>query len=199
MNPYAVERCAQLGGKFVWFPTLEARSYQRYLRRSEPEADLSSYLAVCGEDGRLLPTALEVLDAAAAGRMTVATGHIGTEEGMALVKAGADRGLQMALTHADNPANAYSVEQQRQAVALGALVEHSFFTTYYDRTPIGEIARQIRAVGCENVLLTTDFGQPDSPYADEGMAQYGALLLRQGFTLNEWRIMTRDNPSRLLH
>lgn len=198
LNPHAVERCGQLGGKFVWFPTLEARAFQCYRHSSEPEADLSDYLAVCGEDGRLLPAALEVLDAAAENRMVIATGHIGAEEGMALVKAGADRGLQMVLTHADNPANAYSVEQQRQAVALGALVEHSFFTTYYDRTSIGEITRQIRAVGCENVLLTTDFGQPDSPYADEGMTQYGTLLLRQGFTLDEWRVMTRDNPSRLL-
>ncbi len=51
LNPHAVERCGQLGGKFVWFPTLEARAFQCYRHSSEPEADLSDYLAVCGEDG----------------------------------------------------------------------------------------------------------------------------------------------------
>ena len=30
LNPDAVERSAQAGGRMVWFPTLEAQSYQRY-------------------------------------------------------------------------------------------------------------------------------------------------------------------------
>lgn len=198
LNPQAVERCGQLGGRFVWFPTLEARAYQRYRNQSLSPTELSAYLAVCGEDGRLLPAALEVLDAAAKHRMVVATGHVGADEGMALVEAGVRRGVQMVLTHADNPANAYTVEQQCQAAALGALVEHSYLTVYHHRTPIGELTRQIRAVGCENILLTTDFGQLDAPYADEGMAQFGALLVKQGVSPDEWRIMAQANPARLL-
>ena len=33
LNPDAVERSAQAGGRMVWFPTLEAQSYQRYQHR----------------------------------------------------------------------------------------------------------------------------------------------------------------------
>ena len=63
VNPDAVERSAQAGGRMVWFPTLEARAYQRYQHRNDPEADLSRFLTVCDEEGELLPQALEVLDA----------------------------------------------------------------------------------------------------------------------------------------
>ena len=129
VNPDAVERSAQAGGKLVWFPTLEARSYQQYQHRNEPSADLSRFLSVCDEKGNLLPQALEVLDVATRHQMVVGTGHIGADEGMALVRAAAERGCTVVLTHADNPADCYSIQQQQEAVALGAYVEHSFFTT----------------------------------------------------------------------
>jgi hypothetical protein len=153
LNPCGVERTAQAGGKLLWFPTLESREYQCFQHRSDPTADLSSYIPVCDENGRLLPAALDILDAAA---------------------------------------------QQIEAVRLGAVVEHSFFTTYYGRTPVEEIARQIRVVGCENVILTTDFGQPKSPFFDEGMARYAHLLLENGFTPDELRQIMCQNPRRIL-
>lgn len=81
LNPDAVERSAQAGGRMVWFPTLEAQSYQRYQHRNDPEAGLSRFLTVCDEEGKLLPQALEVLDIAARHHMVVGTGHVGAEEG----------------------------------------------------------------------------------------------------------------------
>jgi len=71
LNPDAVERSAQAGGRMVWFPTLEAQSYQRYQHRNDPEAGLSRFLTVCDEEGKLLPQALEVLDIAARHHMVV--------------------------------------------------------------------------------------------------------------------------------
>lgn len=198
LNPSAAERSAQAGGQMLWFPTLEAREYQRYHHRDDPHADLSEYIPVCDENGKLLPAALDVLDVAARYRLIVGTGHIGAHEGMELVREGRRRGCTMVLTHCDNPADRYSVEQQAEAAALGAIIEHSFLTTYWDRTPIEELARQIRAVGCENVLLTTDFGQVKSDYFDEGLARYMRMLLDTGFTLEEVLTMTRDNPARLI-
>ena len=61
-----------------------------------------------------------------------------------------------------------------------------------------EIARMIRATGCENVFLTTDYGQPKSPYTDEGMLQYAQDLLGQGFTEEDLDRMMRRNPARLI-
>lgn len=199
INPQAVERSAQMGGKIVWFPTLEAYSYQKFHHGAEPGFDLSHFIYILDEKGKLIPQALEVLDMAAKYHLIVATGHIGAQEGMGVVWEAAERGCKVLVTHADNPADQYTVEQQKEAVKLGAMIEHCFFTTFYDRTPIEQIAREIRAVGCENVVLSTDFGQVKSPYCDEGIALYAQQLEGQGFSEQELRMMFCENPERLLH
>ena len=197
LNPNAVERLGQQGGKMLWFPTLEARAYQAYCH-GDDGADLSCYLTVLDEDGQLLPAARAVLEAAAKYNMIVGTGHIAAAEGLALVRAAKDLSVQMVLTHADNPADCYTLEQQQEAVALGAMVEHCYFTTYYGRTPAEEIVRQVRGVGVENVLLATDFGQVKSPYSDEGILGYMEALAAAGLSEDELRTAFHDTPRRLL-
>ncbi len=199
-NPWAVERSAQAGARMMWFATLEARAWQAFQHRNDPvPADLSGYLTVTDENGRLLPEVLDVLDAAAKYRLTVGTGHVGAKEGLELVREGVRRGLTMVLTHCDNPADCYTKEEQIEAARMGAVIEHSFFTTFYNRTPIGQIADEIRGEGVENVILTTDFGQLQSPYSDEGIELYMRRLMEQGFSYEELLIMVRDNPRRLIH
>ena len=193
LNPEAVSVSGRMGGKIVWFPTMDALSYQEFHKRPDARG-----ICVLDEEGRLVQEALAVLEAARQYDMLAATGHLSSEEGMALVRAGAEMGCRMIVTHADNPANAYTPEQQRQAADLGAVIEHCYFTTYYDRTSIEAIAQQIRAVGVERVFLSTDFGQPESPYPDEGLAQYADLLADHGFTEAELGMMFRDTPARLL-
>ena len=199
INPQAVERSAQIGGKLVWFPTMEAYSYQKFHHKDDPGFDLSNFIYILDENGELIHEALDVLDMAAKYNMIVGTGHIGSQEGMQVVREARKRGCKTVLTHADNPADRYTVDQQKEAVKLGAKIEHCYFTTYYDRTPIETIAQEIRAVGCENVVLATDFGQVKSPYSDEGLAMYTELLEQQGFSEDELRMMFSTNPRLLLH
>lgn len=198
LNPQAVERSAQMGGRVVWLPTLEARAYQSFHHRDNPDFDPNPYLTITDEKGMLLPQVMEVLEVASAHHMLVATGHIGAKEGMQVVREARGRGCVTIVTHADNPADRYTMEQQAEAVKLGAVIEHCFFTTYYGRTPIEQIAEEIRAVGCENVICSTDFGQVKSPFPDEGIAQYACQLARQDFTERELRCMFCDTPRRLL-
>ena len=198
-NPQAVERSAQCGGRMMWFATLEARSYQAFQHRNDPQpADLSRYLTVLDENGRLLPEVLDVLDVAKQYDLLTGTGHLGGEEGMILVREGLRRGVRMVLTHCDNPADYFTIEQQAEAARLGAVIEHSYFTTFYNRTTIEEIAAMVRAAGCENVILTTDFGQLKSLYSDEGIEEYAHRLMAQGFSEDELNQMIKINPARLL-
>ncbi len=198
VNPAAVERCAEAGGRFVWFPTMDARSYQQYRRKNDPTVDFSVFLTVLDDSGRLLPAALDVLDAAAAHHLAVGTGHLSAREGMLLVQEGLRRGCRMVLTHCDNPSTFYTVEQQVEAARAGAMIEHCYLTTLKGQTPIEQIDAMIRAVGCGSVILTTDFGQPESPYSDEGMLAYMQALLVRGYTPDELDLMTRINPKRLM-
>ena len=198
INPFAAEQCALAGGKMLWFPTVDSLSYRRFHKKKDPEADFSGLLTVLDENGRLKPQVLEVLDVAARYRMVVGTGHLSATEGMPLIREGLRRGCRMVLTHCDNPADFYATEQQVEAVRLGAYVEHSYLTTLWNRTPIETVAAMIRATGCEQVFLTTDFGQPASPFSDEGMLRCITDLSAQGFTPAELERMTIINPATLI-
>lgn len=198
INPQAAERSAQAGGRMLWFPTMDARAYQQYRQKSDPAVDYSPFLTVLDDNDRLLPEVLDILDVAAQYQLVTGTGHLSAHEGMILVKEGLRRGCRMVLTHCDNPANFYTAEQQIQAADWGAIIEHSYITTLWGRTSLETIASMIRSTGCENVILTSDFGQPASPYADEGMLLYTEGLLTQGFTEEELHQLTCQNPAHLI-
>ena len=199
LNPDAAERMAQAGGKFLWFPTMDSLEYQKYHHRQDPCADLSACLPVCGEDGKLLPAVYDVLDVAAKYDLIVGTGHLGEREGMPLAKEALRRGVQkVVLTHAENPATPFSAEAQEECVRAGAMVEHCFFTLYYNRVSCEELIRQIRRTGAENCFLVTDFGQMKSPGSSEGMLQYAERLLAGGITEQELECMIKKNPASLV-
>ena len=199
INPYAVERAAQIGAKMLWFPTMDAFSYQKYHHINDAKADITEFLSLFNCYGKLKEEVYDVLDVAAKYKLVVATGHVGANEGIAAVQAARQKGIEhVVLTHADNPADSYTIEQQLQCVRMGALVEHSYFTTLKNRTPIEEIKRQIDVVGFENVFLTTDVGQPDSPYADVAMQEYIEQLESVGVMDSAIEYMIKDNPEMLI-
>jgi hypothetical protein len=195
INPYAVERAAQIGAKIMWFPTMDAFSYQKYHHRNDVKADIKGYISLFDCYAKLKEEVYDVLDVAAKYKLVVSTGHIGASEGIAVVQAARQRGIEhVILTHADNPADSYTIEQQLQCVRMGAVVEHSYFTTLKNRTPIEEIKRQIDAVGFKNVFLTTDVGQLDSPYADVAMQEYVERLEAVGVMESAIEYMIKENP-----
>lgn len=71
LNPDAVERMAQLGGKFLWFPTVDSYWFQQYKNRNAKNVDLSHYISVLDENGVLSPSAVSCLDIAAKYSLTV--------------------------------------------------------------------------------------------------------------------------------
>lgn len=199
LNPVAAERCGQAGGRFLWFPTLDARCYQSFRRGHVTGCDLSSYLSILDGDGRLLPQVYEIFEAVKQYGMILCTGHLGPAEGMILLREASRCGIKrMVITHADNPANRYSLEEQRECVSMGAVVEHSYFTTYYNRTSWEDLTAQIHGIGASHIYLTTDFGQTESPFSDEGMELYANGLLEHGITPEELDLMIRRNPEELL-
>ena len=193
INPHAVEASGKMGGRYVWFPTMDSKHYMEHRK-----LDSSSGICILDSEGRLKSEALRVLETAKKYNMLVGTGHMSPIEGMTLVRANKEIGCRIVLTHADNPADFYTSEQQIEAVSIGAVVEHSYFTIYYKRTPTELMTEQIRAVGVKNVFLSSDLGQPASPYPDEGLKDFEELMLSNGFSESETRLMFRDTPAKLL-
>jgi hypothetical protein len=55
----------------------------------------------------------------------------------------------------------------------------------------------IRAVGAEHSVLSSDLGQPFNPPVEDGLALMADHLLGAGFTPDEIRTMAVDNTRRL--
>ena len=221
LNPFAVEAAGRLGGRFVWFPTMDAAHDMPRLQKHLPafvemEVKLesrgvpSAAISLLNEEGALRPEVFPILEIIRDYRMVLATGHISPREGLLLVQAGRDMGLErMVITHADWKATNYTLEEQQEAIRCGALIEHCFMTPCL---PYEEIAAQMRQLGPEHFYLSSDLGAPTvpggkdsgflmpgpAPYADEGMARFADILRDCGFSRQELRRMTVDNPAYLV-
>lgn len=199
-NPHAVETCGKMGGTFVWMPTLEARSYKYFHNPQLSEAEASKFLYALDEDGKLLSSIHEVLEVAAQYKMVVCTGHLSAKEGLAVLQAAKEHGVEkMVATHADNPADAYTTEEQLACVKLGAMIEHCYFTVFKKRTPLSVVVEQMEVVGFEHTFISTDFGQVDNLFPDEGIAEFIEALAKEGISAESIEKMAKINPQRLIN
>ncbi len=154
------------------------------------------------DHGDLLPDVVSIIELIAAHDAVLATGHISPRESLAVLNAASRKGVQRTVvTHASQSVPNMSVEDQRRAVGLGALIEHCFLAVTEccpGTIALESIAEQIRAIGHEHVILSSDFGQPDNGNPIDGFATHAERLRGLGFNETELRIMLCDNPRRLV-
>ena len=222
INPIAVETSARLGGKFVWFPTVNAKHDYNRLKNNVPvmvdmEIQLEKKgmkpfeITIFDNEGKLIPEVHHIIDIVNKYNLIMVTAHLSHEEAFALIREGKKRGVKkMLVAHVDWKGTFYSVEEQKEFVKLGAMLEHSYATT---SVPFEELCVQMKEVGSEHFMITSDLGivtmppgnntgffiKGDAPYPDDGMALYVEILLKNGFSDQEIRKMIVENPEFLLH
>ncbi|MCI3275308.1 DUF6282 family protein [Streptomyces cylindrosporus] len=210
MNPIAVEIAGRGGAQFVWLPTVDSANeractaagpegatppmwvqLQEELRAAGMTADPVDVLA---PDGSVLEATRQVLRVIAAHDMTLATGHLGSDEIAAVVDAAAEEGVRrMVITHPEFTSQRVDVERQRRLAAKGALLERCFTTPYTGKVSWEVWLEHIRAVGPEHSVLSSDLGQPFNPPVEDGLALLADRLLAAGFSEHEIRTMAVDN------
>jgi hypothetical protein len=202
MNPRAVERMAKVHGgrgKVVWMPTFDSEHYHRVFQPNPEHVPIA-------KDGKLLPEALAVLDAIAENGLALATGHSSPEESLLLIEAAKARGIErIIVTHPLPKPVGMSVELQKRAAAMGALLEYPYQATLPPHpdwpggfVPAEDFLIAIRAVGPEHVSISSDLGQPLNPVHTDGLIAFAAKLGGAGFTKAEIDRMLRENPARFL-
>ncbi|MDE0527744.1 MAG: DUF6282 family protein [Truepera sp.] len=153
------------------------------------------------------------------------TGHVSGNEALRLVELAARYGIERVLI-AGLAVEELSLEQQRAAAAKGTYLERSLGqyigtegipkTHYYVEPEYMDeliydpavrkgkhggllgLKEQIRAVGPEHIVLSTDYGVRSLPPPVEGMRQLLTCLLDMELSNEEIRLMTAHNPARLL-
>ena len=205
LNPNAVQSAAQMGAKVIWMPTLSAaNSVNVYRKMGIPVAEEG--ISLLDEEGRLRPGVSKILEIIKKYDIALATGHISPAECFAVVEEAGKMGIdKIILTH---PLGSETVLDKSLTLAetirltrMGACAEFTFvFHLPTELSYDPEItAGQIRAIGPENCIISTDLGLfGHNPSPAEGFRMFIATLAHQGMTEEEIALMAKTNPARLL-
>ena len=206
INPVAVEAMALTRGgrgRVVYMPTVDAEY------RSKPGTPGKVPVS---RNGQLLPEVQEVLKVMAKHNLGLSTGHISPEEVVMLIRAAKAAGVNnIYVQHPNHSGLAMSMAQMKEAVRLGALIEVVLsgdgFTgggpnVVNAENPVNDYGPQkladIRALGPQNVVVTSDLGQPGRVTHADSFQIALASLAKEGFSQAEIDMMTKRNPARFL-
>jgi|SRR3989338_918423 len=195
----------------VWFPTISARNF---LKRSKYEIppewvgknfvsraskDVRS-ICVMDDKGDLSAETCRVLEMIKEKGCILATGHISWKESKKLVEEAVKMGIEkIIITHPIYQRINMPLEvQQELAKNNGVYMEQCYSMYSIDQIPMEKIAEQIRAIGSEKCIISSDVGQVGSPSPSEAMKVFAKLLLEQGLSEKDIEIMGRDNPRKLI-
>jgi len=208
INLSAVESSIRAGVDIIFFPTYGSQHHISIWGAGKPptafpfSVSSPSGVSILKSDGTLKQKCSPILKMIADHNIILATGHISPEESLALILKAKQMGCKrIIVTHASESITGMSVSQQKEAVKSGAFIEHCFFAV----TPgcpnpitLETIRDQIRYVGVEHVILSSDFGQIHNPPTVEGFGLYLEKMRKLGFSRDEIQQMVKINPEALL-
>jgi hypothetical protein len=198
MNPLAVEIAAREGARIVWMPTVDSPA--ETAGRTEPQPgrhvplwariqhelrDLGLAIepvAVTGGDGKVLPETRAVLRTVARHRLVLATAHLGRDDTVAVVQAAFEEGVEIVVvTHPEFTCQNFSIADQVALAERGCLIERCLSTPLSGKTTFEHVFDGVRAVGLERNYFSSDFGNPDYPPVEDGLAIWADRLFDAGF------------------
>jgi hypothetical protein len=214
LNPVAVEIAGRSGNKIVWMPTVDAANetagrldggndklpFWAKIQREIAAAGITRpAMTVLDAEGHISGETRQCLELIAKYNMILATGHLGRHEIFPLVKAARDLGVnRIVITHAEFPSQNLTGDEQSELAQMGAIIEHCFTTYHTNKAPWEAVFANIRQVGVERSMLSTDLGQATNPPVAEGFAMYAQKLLDAGFTVAEINRMSAAVPASLI-
>jgi len=215
INPFAVNAALGFGAKIVWMPTIDARHHMSYFgglgqfgSSIKAEKKLPEFykkakgLTVLSDDGKLLPEVRDILDLIAASKTVLGLGHLSLKEMMTLAKGCQEAGLKkMFIDHPDLAFTKVPLEAQIELTKMGVKMNYvaaEVSPRFYCISP-KEIVNNMRQVGINNSLISTDVGTPTNPNPIEMMRSYVQILLDEGLTFGDVKTMLQENPAALLY
>lgn len=196
---------------FVWLPTINSANF---LKKSNyeiaPEWAQGEKIQVriaqeirpvlIAKQGKLLPETIDVLKMIKKFDAVLATGHISWQESVLIVNKALEIGLnRIVITHPIYQKIAMPITIQKQLSKKGCYIEQCYSMYGIDNISIKEIANQIRRIGTDFIILSSDVGQVSSPSPSNALYKFGLLLLKEGLSEEDLRQMLVINPRRLLN
>lgn len=213
LNPDVIYASTRLSSKpiIVWFPTINAENFTKRSKYEIPlewvgegfKSRLSSEvkgIRIIDSKGRLTLEAKNVLKAVKDNNCILATGHVSWEEARVLVIEANKRGIRkIIVTHPIYQLIDMPIEVQKELAKYeGVYIEQNYAMYSIDKIPIKKIAEQIKSIGTEKCIISSDVGQITSPSPSEALEKFTELLKQQGVSEDELRMMGEKNPRKLL-
>ena len=197
LNPEAVKTALQLGARRIAMPSISAANHFEHEGKNPEDG-----ITVLDEKGELKEEVMEIINMVAdwEGPVALTTGHLYPHESEIFVTEAINAGVKnVVVTHPEWGLVNMSVELQKKLNRKGAYFERCLYAT----TDMGGkldpkvIVDQIREVGVESTIFSTDFGQVPNPTPVEGMRFFIKLMLENGFPEKDIRVMIKENPEKV--
>ena len=215
MNPLAVDVAGRLGNKVVWFPTVDAENEVKNITGENNDGKPQPYWmtiaramrekGIAGDpvrvivDGKVTHEAIQCMEVIAEYDMILATGHIAPEEMLPVVKAAREAKVnRVIITHPEFPATYLDQDQQRALGKYDVMFERCFTQPYTKKVEWETVYDNIRKIGPNSTILSTDLGQSTAPWVEEGLGMFIGNLLDNGFTPSEIETMSHANAGQIL-
>ncbi len=218
LNPDVIRASAQLSTQriIVWFPTLHTKRFLSDHKTEIPlewigrnlknkikltKAETIKPIVIVDKKGNLTEDTLKVLEAIKKYDCVLATGHLSWKESLKLVSVAVKKYKirRIIITHPIYQRIKMPVDVQIKLIKLGAFIEHCYSMISIDKISVKKIAEQIRAVGPENCILSSDVGQIFSDSPSQALLEFSNLLLAQSISLPELKKMLCENPNKIIN
>ncbi len=177
LNPDAVKTAANLGGKVIWFPTIQADNINLEFKKIE-----------------------EILNIISENNLILGTGHLKAYNIFLLLDHARDLEIsRIIINHPLTDVVGATVDEQKE-MSKYAYLEHCFVACMdkHDNLDLKIMADTIKEIGAKRCIMATDFGQPHNPRPLEGMKMFVGHMLNQGIKKAQINKMCIQNPSKLL-
>jgi Family of unknown function (DUF6282) len=177
LNPAAVKASAQIGGKFVWFPTVSYSTMEIDWVKIE-----------------------EILHIVAENNMVIGTGHMKPSDIFNLIDMAKSMGIwRIIVNHPLTKVVDATIDEQVE-MANYAYLEHCFVACMkmHDNLDPMIIVDTIKEIGAKRCLMATDFGQIHNPLPVNGLKMFISTMSEYGVSMDEISLMCGVNPQKLL-
>jgi Family of unknown function (DUF6282) len=207
INPAAAEAALRLGGRCIWFPTIDADAHARAFRSTGAYPSQSggiespTGIRLLDDSGKLVDAAQEVLALAAEHDAMVATGHLDRNEIAALLDAARQAGVQRFLVqHPFFTVPGLGPDELEPLARQGAVAELTYLNVSpkWRTSTVEEAAETLSRLGGDAVAVSSDAGQAHNPSPPEALRSFAQALHEHGVAATEVTKALRDTPSRLI-
>jgi hypothetical protein len=203
---WAAESAAAMGARVIFLPTwgschdLDSGGgiILAHLKRMYPTFDPRQIQGArfLDEQGKLTARGHELVELCHTKGLTLATGHVSWQEAMAFTRACHERKYdRLIFTH---PMVHTPIDALRQAAEWGAWIELCWTNIQPGRLDPSEAVKRVRAVGVNNVVVSTDYFRPAQPSPPELFRYCLGTLYDAGLNRDEIRTVAAHNPARAL-